>query len=71
MEPHYQPEDDLLLVQEEMTTPIKYMAVCQNEGKNFPLTYIVVDAICEAEAIKNISKMHPNLKVLKAYPSKG
>jgi hypothetical protein len=71
MEPYYQPEDDLLLVQEEMTTPIKYMAVCQNEGKKFPLTYIVVDAICEAEAIKNISKMHPSLKVLKAYPSKG
>lgn len=69
---YFQPEDDgsLLIPELERTCVKKFIVVCIQRNKNFPLVYLQANATSESEAIKIIQKENPFVKVLRAYLSK-
>lgn len=71
-EPHFEPEDDgLLLISEMHRSCVKdYIVVCIQRDKNFPLLYLKSQATSEKEASEIIQRDYPLVKVLRAYLAK-
>jgi len=66
-----QPEDDGLSVYEAMQTPVKYIVVCRDERKSFPLIYLEVTATCEQDAKNQANNFDSKIKVVRAYLKKS